>query len=134
MSTNRYHLGHAGLLLIVLAILGMIASCGATARDGRKTTVQGTLVAARALSAGFETFSSTYQDKLVDDAKTKEEATAAVTAFRAQRDAVLELRNTLYDAIVAAFEADFDEPSVHKVIALAKALREKIEAVRKGGS
>ena len=111
--------------LIVMAIIG----CGASQRE---TTLKATFVTVNSLRNGFTAFDKAEQQKIVDAAKTTDEGTAGLLAYRERRTKVLAIFDDVYQALAAAVVTE-DAPSLAAASQLAAQLKHAYDDLKKAG-
>lgn len=112
---------------VALAMVVMLAACGASSRE---RTLRTTLAAVDASAAGFETWDEQHQKEIVDKATSAEEATAAIAVYRLRREQVIAAFEVAYRALAAA--ALHGDNAVGPALDAAEAAYHLLEQLRKG--
>lgn len=109
--------------LVVLAII----SCGASQRE---TTLKAAFVTVNTVRNGFATYDKIEQQKIVDAAKTADEGTAGLLAYRARREKILVIFDDVYRALTSAVVTE-DAKSLAHATQLATALKQAYDDLQK---
>lgn len=115
---------YAALVLVVL-----LAACGASSRERALRT---TLAAVDASAAGFETWDGQHQKAIVDQAKSADEATASITAYRLKREQAVAAFEVAYHAIAAA--ALHGSAAIGPALKAAEEAYQVLEELKHGGT
>jgi Skp family chaperone for outer membrane proteins len=132
---SRLHPRYEGVYVLVLIMslllaFGALAACGAAANE---RAVKATRAAVSTLRVGFHAYDDQKQDEIIEKAKTFDEGFIALQAHWKQRDKIIALFETFLEAVMAAYEADFDEKSAREVARLAAELHKQLNAFQKKG-
>lgn len=93
---------HTFAPVVVLALLVASPGCGGSFTDTANKTLSTSLAATNAARDQFISWDKAHQMELVDAAATKEEAEAALAAYRAKRVKVIRAFTIAYTSIGAA--------------------------------
>lgn len=113
--------------LAAIALIVLVAACGAT----RAKTLRTTLAGVDATATGFETWDGEHQLAIVDQAETRDAAEAELAAYRARRDVVIAAFEAAYRTIAVA-ALDPDAGSIAPAIAAAQAVYQLVQQIRRG--
>lgn len=113
--------------LAAIALLVLVAACGAT----RAKTLRTTLAGVDATAAGFETWDGEHQLALVGQAETRDAAEAELVAYRARREVVVTAFEAAYRALAVA-ALDPDAGSIAPAVAAAQTVFQLVQQIRRG--
>lgn len=116
------------LLVLMLGAVTLPSGCS---HDTRAKTIHATLVTADTAHAGFVAWDRAHQLELVSKAQTREEARAALDAYREKRAGLEEKLVGVYRAIAAAALAN-DDQSLLSLLAAADQLHKALVALTGG--
>lgn len=102
------------LLLIVLTLLALEACT----KDTRLSTLQASITAVNAARDGFVIYDRTHQTAILDQSATREVFTAKITAYRQERETILNTFEVVYRALAVA-ATQTDGPSLEAALAQA---------------
>jgi hypothetical protein len=124
MIGRRNKQSHSLGFLLAFLWLTSLSSC---AENTKLKVIRTSLISVDAARVGMETFDRAYQLSLIDKAKTRDEALAAIQAYRDKRAVLIEAFTLTYKALAAAA---LDPTDLNYLDALRQA-NEIIEAVKR---
>jgi len=107
-------------MLLVIAMVGVMIACGASAREKALRT---TFVAATTAQAGFVEWDKEHQLQIARDAPSKLIALAELTTYREKRAGVVDAFEAVYRAIAAAALLEQDHKSLASALGAFEQLR-----------
>lgn len=115
------------LLRILLTSAFLVMACGPSARD---KAIHQTFVGLNAARDGFIAWDKTHQAEIVEKAATKDEGTASLAAYRAERATVIAAFELAYHTIATAVLVD-DKKQRADVLLVVKTASDLHDALRK---
>lgn len=113
-------------VLTLLALCLLLQGSAGCTRSQRETTLHATLVSVNAARDGFSSWDREHALAIVDAAKTREQATTEVSAYREWRQQITASFEVAY-RLLAVAATQTDKPSLDAAVAHAGALVEAIE-------
>lgn len=102
------------LLMIVLTLCALEACT----KDTRLSTLQASITSVTAARDGFVIYDRVHQQDLLDTSATREQFTVVITAYRKEREMILNTFEVVYRALAVA-ATQTDGPSLNAALAQA---------------